>query len=53
MPKCAGTGMPADANTCELVTVTIDRGTDSTGMPNPAPAGTVAQVSCATLASSM
>ena len=37
----------------QLVTISIDRGTDATGMPNPAPAGTVAQVSCATVASSM
>ena len=53
LPKCSGTGMPADPSTCELVTIAIDRGVDATGMPNPAPAGTVAQVSCATLASSM
>ena len=53
LPQCAGTGQPADATKCELVTVSIDRGTDATGKPNDAPPGTVAQVSCATLASSM
>ncbi|MGZ3439222.1 MAG: hypothetical protein ACXVDD_06890, partial [Polyangia bacterium] len=37
----------------QLVTVGIDRGVDSTGKPNPAPAGTTANVSCATIASSM
>jgi hypothetical protein len=52
-PKCAGTGAAADPNTCELVTVSIDRGMDSTGKPNDAPPGTTAQVSCATIASSM
>jgi hypothetical protein len=37
----------------QLVTVSIDRGVDSSGKPNPAPAGTTANVSCATIASSM
>jgi hypothetical protein len=37
----------------QLVTVGIDRGLDSTGKPNPAPPGTTANVSCATIASSM
>lgn len=45
-PTCAGTGSAADPNTCELATVTIDRGGV---MP---PSGTVARVSCATIASS-
>jgi hypothetical protein len=53
LPKCAGTGAAADKATCELVTVTVDRGVDSTNKPNPAPAGTTANVSCATIASSM
>jgi hypothetical protein len=51
-PTCAGTGAAANPMTCDLVTVSIDRGTDSTGKPNDAPAGTTAQVSCATIASS-
>jgi hypothetical protein len=37
----------------QLVTVSIDRGLDSTGKPNAAPPGTTANVSCATIASSM
>jgi hypothetical protein len=37
----------------QLVTVSIDRGVDSTGKPNAAPPGTTANVSCATIASSM
>ncbi|HEY2749150.1 MAG TPA: hypothetical protein VGL86_31240 [Polyangia bacterium] len=53
VPKCAGTGAAADMNTCELASVSIDRGMDSMGMPNAAPPGTTAQVSCATIASSM
>jgi hypothetical protein len=53
LPKCAGTGAAADPATCELASVSIDRGVDSTGKPNPAPPGTVAQVACATIASSM
>ncbi len=52
-PKCSGTGMAADPTVCEIASVSINRGTDATGMPNPAPAGTTAQVSCATIASSM
>jgi hypothetical protein len=38
--------------TQQLVTVSIDRGLDSSGKPNTAPAGTTANVSCATVASS-
>jgi hypothetical protein len=52
-PTCSGTGKAADPALCELATVSIDRGTDATGKPNDAPSGTVAQVSCATIASSM
>jgi hypothetical protein len=53
VPTCSGQGKASDPTTCELATVSIDRGVDSTGKPNDAPAGTVAQVSCATIASSM
>ena len=51
-PTCQPVTNPVDG-TKQLVTVSIDRGLDSTGKPNPAPAGTVANVSCATIASSM
>jgi len=51
-PSCQPVTNPVDGKQ-QLVTVSIDRGTDSTGKPNPAPAGTTANVSCATIASSM
>jgi hypothetical protein len=51
-PSCQPVTNPVDG-TKQLVTVSIDRGTDSTGKPNTAPAGTTANVSCATIASSM
>jgi hypothetical protein len=51
-PTCQPVTNPLD-NSKQLVTVSIDRGLDSTGKPNTAPAGTTANVSCATIASSM
>jgi hypothetical protein len=51
-PTCQPVTNPLDGKQ-QLVTVSIDRGTDSTGKPNPAPPGTTANVSCATIASSM
>ena len=53
VPNCTPNGGPVSAANCELASVSIDRGVDSTGKPNPAPPGTTAQVSCATIASSM
>ncbi|MDB4968271.1 MAG: hypothetical protein JWN44_3960 [Myxococcales bacterium] len=50
-PTCQPVTNPIDM-TQQLVTVSIDRGLDTTGKPNTAPAGTVANVSCATVASS-
>ena len=47
---CQPVANPVDG-TKQLVTVSIDRGTDSTGKPNDAPPGTTANVSCATIAS--
>jgi hypothetical protein len=51
-PSCQPVTNPVDMKQ-QLVTVSIDRGTDSSGKPNAAPAGTTANVSCATIASSM
>ena len=51
-PSCQPVTNPVDGKQ-QLVTVSIDRGVDGTGKPNPAPAGTTANVSCATVASSM
>ncbi len=51
-PSCQPVTNPVDGKQ-QLVTISIDRGTDSTGKPNAAPPGTTAQVSCATIASSM
>ena len=51
-PSCQPVVNPVDG-TKQLVTVSINRGTDATGKPNDAPAGTTANVSCATIASSM
>ena len=53
VPNCTPNGGPVSAANCELASVSIDRGIDSTGKPNAAPPGTTAQVSCATIASSM
>jgi len=50
-PSCQPVTNPVDMSQ-QLVTVSIDRGVDGTGKPNPAPAGTTANVSCATIASS-
>jgi hypothetical protein len=50
-PTCQPVTNPLDM-TQQLVTVSIDRGLDSAGKPNTAPAGTTANVSCATVASS-
>jgi hypothetical protein len=51
-PTCQPVTNPVDGKQ-QLVTVSIDRGLDSSGKPNPAPPGTTANVSCATIASSM
>ena len=51
-PTCQPVTNPLDGKQ-QLVTISIDRGTDGTGKPNPAPPGTTANVSCATIASSM
>jgi hypothetical protein len=50
-PTCQPVTNPLDGSK-QLVTVSIDRGTDATGKPNAAPAGTTANVACATIASS-
>jgi hypothetical protein len=51
-PTCQPVTNPLDGKQ-QLVTISIDRGLDATGVANPAPPGTTANVSCATIASSM